>query len=125
MFHERMREEMVRLGLKPSDVAKRSGAEDSHGIRDALGGRKRLTAEMLVLLGAAGMDTGYIVTGERSDSAITADEKELISLFRAAPLMLKAAVIGALHGGGSIASHATKVSTKHAMQPGVTLSSTK
>jgi hypothetical protein len=47
------------------------------------------------------VDVAYVVTGARSSSAavLAPDELELVKLFRAAPLAVKAAAIGALQGG--------------------------
>jgi hypothetical protein len=58
-------------------------------------------ANALSALAAAGADVLYILTGERSGAALSKDEVELLALFRAAPLMLKAAAIGALQGGSN------------------------
>lgn len=49
-----------------------------------------------------GVDPGWLLTGEGdrpSASTLTPDEAELLALFRAAPLAVKAAAIGALQGG--------------------------
>lgn len=52
-------------------------------------------------LAAAGADVQYILTGQRSAQALTRDEVELLEQFRAAPLAVKAAAIGALQGGSA------------------------
>ena len=52
-------------------------------------------------LAAAGADVQYILTGQRSVQALTRDEVELLEAFRAAPLAVKAAAIGALQGGSA------------------------
>lgn len=54
--------------------------------------------KQLAAIAAAGADVQYIVTGVRSDMALTPDERELLALFRSASLSGKAAAIGALQG---------------------------
>lgn len=59
-------------------------------------------AVYLSAIAEAGADVRYIVTGQREGPApesLSADERELLALFRAAPLAVKAAAIGALQGG--------------------------
>ncbi len=49
-----------------------------------------------------GIDPGWLLTGEGdrpSTATLSPDESELLALFRAAPLAVKAAAIGALQGG--------------------------
>ena len=41
----------------------------------------------------------YVITGERTAQHLAPDEAELLALFRAAPLAVKAAAVGALQGG--------------------------
>lgn len=56
------------------------------------------TAVQLSALASAGADVQYVVTGIRSKMALTPDERELLALYRAAPLAGKAAAVGALQG---------------------------
>lgn len=56
-----------------------------------------------------GADIQYVVTGNRSDMALTPDERELLALFRAASLVGKAAAIGALQGATGTSQPAAKV----------------
>jgi len=61
-------------------------------------------AAYLAAIAKVGVDVRYIVTGQREGPApevFSADERELIALFRAAPLAVKAAAIGALQGGST------------------------
>lgn len=95
MLHIRLKEELARLGLKPAAAARAAGEQDSQGLRDVLGGRKRLSAELLAGLASTGVDVFYVLTGKH---VLTADEREFLALFRAAPLAGKAAAIGALQG---------------------------
>ncbi|MGU7855422.1 hypothetical protein ACV22X_22030 [Burkholderia orbicola] len=103
LIHVRLKEELDRLGLKPAAAAKLAGEPDSQGLRDVLGGRKRLSADLLAALTiAAGVDATYVLTGGRKEPAemtLTPDEHELVERFRAAPLSVKGAAIGALSAG--------------------------
>ncbi len=63
-------------------------------------------ASLLALREKFGADPGWVLTGEGeapSNSTLSADEQELLALFRAAPLAVKAAAIGALQGGAQAA----------------------
>jgi len=63
-------------------------------------------AAYLACAAALGVDIHYIVTGERErppPEVLSADERELLTLFRAAPLAVKAAAIGALQGAAGAA----------------------
>ena len=42
----------------------------------------------------------YIITGERSDNVLTAEEKEFLALFRLSPETIKQAVRAVLLSGG-------------------------
>ena len=70
LIHVRLKGELDRLGLKPAAAAKQAGEPDSQGLRDVLGGRKRLSADLLAGLALAGVDAAYVVTGVRGASAI-------------------------------------------------------
>ncbi len=47
-----------------------------------------------------GFDVQYIITGERSDNVLTAEEKEFLALFRSSPETIKQAVRAVLLSGG-------------------------
>lgn len=111
---ERLKEERVRLGLSQSEFAEIAGAHrKSQGNYES--GERAPDAAYLEAIAAAGADVQYIVTGERSDMALTPDERELLALYRAAPLAGKMAAVGALQGamgagvkqkiGGSVGGH--------------------
>jgi len=65
LIHTRLKEEFDRLGLKAATAAKAIGDSDSQGLRDVLGGRKRLSADLLSALAPHGVDVVYVVTGSR------------------------------------------------------------
>ncbi len=103
MIGNRLREERERLGLTQPVFAELAGAKK----RTLIDWEKNVsspTAVQLAQLAAAGADVLYILTGQRAGGvkpapALSADEDELLALFRAAPLAVKAAAIGALQGG--------------------------
>ena len=109
LIRTRLNDELERLGIKPAAAAKAAGEKDSQGLRDVLGGRKRLTAELLAGLANADVDTGYVLFGSRAEFVQNQDERELLALFRSAPLAVKAAAIGALQRGSAPA--APKITT--------------
>lgn len=100
---ERLTEERQRLGLK--QVAAAALCKVS---REVWGRYERGLAapggEVLMHFARAGADVQYILTGRRDappPEVLTSDERELLDLFRAAPLAVKAAAMGALQGAAS------------------------
>lgn len=88
-LHNRLREELDRCGLSAAKAAKMMGEPSSQGLRDVLGGRKRLSAEMLAVIAAhTPIDPMYILLGQRSLSASkygiieTPDEAEMLAEYR-------------------------------------------
>lgn len=98
MIHARLKEELDRLGLKPAAAAKAVGEPDSQGLRDVLGGRKRLSADLLAALGTTGVDVAYVLTGHRADMSLTADERLLVERYRESPKPLRDAALRVLLG---------------------------
>lgn len=87
LLHVRLKEELDRLRLKPAAAAKAAGETDSQGLRDVLGGRKRLTADLLSGLGGVGVDVYYVLTGQKAGmtTTLTAREADLVNNYRVAP----------------------------------------
>jgi len=98
LLHVRLKEELDRLGLKPAAAAKAVGEQDSQGLRDVLGGRKRLSAELLAALSETGVDVAYVLTGQRADMVLTAEERLLIERYRESPRPLRDAALRVLLG---------------------------
>ena len=67
-----------------------------------------IPTDKLEALARIGFDAQYVVTGERCGQALPADEQELLEKYRAAPLAVKAAAIGALTAGGESPSKAAR-----------------
>lgn len=83
-------------------------AADMAGIRREMWAKYEAGSEpgarALAALASAGVDVTYLLTGQRHPLApppLNADEQELLALFRAAPLAVKAAAIGALQGAAT------------------------
>lgn len=58
---------------------------------------------LLRLMEEFGADPAWVLTGRGVAPTLTADERELLALFRAASLAVKAAAVGALQGGAHAA----------------------
>lgn len=97
---ERLRDERKRMGLSQSGMGERAGVTKMSQINYEKDARAP-DATYLAAIAAAGADIQYILTGTPSAQALTRDEVELLAAFRAAPLAVKAAAIGALQGGSN------------------------
>ena len=94
---EILKEERQRLGMNQEDFA-------------AVGGLKRRAQTLyeqderapdalyLRALAAIGVDVHYILTGERLQSAVTSDERELLDGYRSMDVRGKAGVLGMIGG---------------------------
>ncbi|HJW23769.1 MAG TPA: helix-turn-helix domain-containing protein [Rhodocyclaceae bacterium] len=98
MISERLKEERKRLGHNQDGLAGVAGVS-RRAYADWESGKTSPTAAQLAAMYSVGADVQYIVTGVRSDMALTPDERDLLALFRAAPLAVKAAAVGALREG--------------------------
>ncbi|MBI2278185.1 MAG: helix-turn-helix transcriptional regulator [Dechloromonas sp.] len=100
---DRLREERQRLDLNQTQLGEQGGVtKKTQMLYEA--GERFPDAAYLASIAEAGADIRYIVTGLREGPApesLSTDERELLALFRAAPLAVKAAAIGALQGGSS------------------------
>lgn len=107
---ERIREERERLGFSQPAFAALAEASKSSQIS----WEKETAypnAKALATWAKLGVDVSYVLTGVRmsSEHVLASDEVELLSLFRASPLAVKAAAIGALLGGGGGAGGLSQV----------------
>lgn len=96
-FSDRLRSERERLDLSQQAVADRCGVA-ARSQRNYEAGERLPDAAYLAALAAVGADISYVLTGQHSAHSLSADERELLALFRAAPLAVKMAAIGALQG---------------------------
>lgn len=96
----RLADERKRLGLNKGQMAKAGNVANSTYANYEDGSRSP-DGEFFSAIAAAGADVLYILTGDIDSQALSADEQELIAAFRAAPLAVKGAVIGALSAGAN------------------------
>lgn len=102
---EYLRAERERLGLTQTAMSKAAGVA-FRTYCDYEAGKSEPKASTLVALREFGVDALYVLTGQRTPSAgdFSHDEIELVSLYRSAPLAVKAAVLAALTAGNSASS---------------------
>ncbi|MCT2388596.1 helix-turn-helix domain-containing protein [Erwinia pyrifoliae] len=98
----RLREERDKLGLNQTDFAKLGGqsrGSQAYYERD----ERSPDARYLSTLSRLGVDVLYVITGVHTPDVqdISKDELELIKIYRAAPLAVKAAALAALTAGSS------------------------
>ena len=94
---DRLKEERERLGFSQTAFAAIGDTTKKSQI-DYEKNTTQPKAAYLAAIAAIGADVLYILTGQRSPAALTADELELLERFRAASLEGKAAAMGALRG---------------------------
>lgn len=97
---DRLREEREKLSLSQTQLAELTGTTRKSQFNYETDAR-RPDADYLAAATSVGVDVLYVLTGQRAGGVkpaptLTGDEEELLALFRAAPLAVKAAAIGAL-----------------------------
>ncbi len=97
---ERLKEERLRLGLSQAALGEIGGVRKQAQLNYEKGERNPDSA-YLSAIAKFGADIQFIVTGIRSAESLSPDEKELINLFRQAPLAVKAAALAALNAGNA------------------------
>ncbi len=96
---DRIKEERKRLKLTQSAIAKLFGIQRETWSRYE-SGTISPGMDVLSAFSRIGADIQYILTGQKQTELILSeDEKELIELYRSAPLAIKAAALGALTAG--------------------------
>lgn len=93
-----MREERKRLGWSQAVAAGHAGISREMWSKYEAGAEPG--ARVLAALGAAGVDTQYVLTGDRegTDGPLTPEEQMLLSYFRDASKEVRKAALGALLG---------------------------
>jgi transcriptional regulator with XRE-family HTH domain len=97
---ERLRKERERLGLSQLAFGELGGVKKLAQLNYEKGDRYP-DAQYLAALARFGVDVQYVVTGDYSVSSMPQDEARLVELYRAAPIVVKAAVLSALTNGSS------------------------
>lgn len=95
---DRLREERERLGFNQTAFGAIGGVQKQAQLKYEKGERFP-DAAYLSTVNKVGADVQYIVTGIRSAAALSDDEQELVSDFRAATLEVKAATLAGLKAG--------------------------
>ncbi len=98
MQGERLKEERKRLSIKQKELASWIGCTPQTLLKyekNTLG----ISVNLLNKLASRGFDIQYIVTGVRSDSAYSDDEKELLELYRNAQSSLQVGAKAMLASG--------------------------
>lgn len=88
----RLKEERERLGYNQVDFAAAGGASNRSQV-DWEKGKQVPNAEFLALVAEIGVDVQYIVMGVRSNVALTEDEEQLLTRYRALHIQDKANVL--------------------------------
>lgn len=108
-FGGRLREERERLLLNQTAFAAVGGVtKKTQMLYEA--GERFPDVRYLAAVQQIGCESRYVITGLREAlpaETLTADEQELLTLFRAAPLAVKAAAVAGLAAGGASASKET------------------
>lgn len=100
--------EELRGRLSQSDFSGKIGVDRKTVGTWERGERLPDTKALLALWSEFDADPAWVLTGKGFEPSGNEDERELIALFRAAPLAVKAAAIGALQGGSSKAQKSQK-----------------
>lgn len=94
----RLKEERERLGLSQAALAEVGEKKKLAQLKYEQGDSSP-TASYMTAISRVGVDIIYVLTGQRGAAALSSDESELLRLYRAAPLAVKMAAVGALQGG--------------------------
>lgn len=107
LFPERLKAARKALGMSQAEIAAAVGVSREYWGRCERGASVP-GGEVLAALVATGADANHLLGGPAAAPPLSADERELLALFRSASLGVKAAAIGALqagiHGGAPRAS---------------------
>ncbi|MEO6921961.1 MAG: helix-turn-helix transcriptional regulator [Collimonas sp.] len=94
---ERLREERDRLGFTQQEMADRMGVRREMSSKYERG-QAAPGGNALTEFAAAGGDVQYVLTGQRSNNAMSPDEKELLTGYRGLDIRGKAGVLGMIDG---------------------------
>lgn len=96
-FGERLKEERERKGMTQDAFGAVGGVRKQSQLKYEKAERKP-DVEYFEALSKIGVDVQYVVTGQRSEAALSPELSDLIALYQKAPLAVKAAVLRALAG---------------------------
>ena len=107
----RLRDERERLGMN-QDAFAAAGGTKKRALINYEQDERCPDGNFFSAVAMVGADVLYILTGQRNQSTLTADEQQLLALFRAASLPVKMAAVGALQGGSTMRKPLNKVVVK-------------
>ena len=107
-FSVRLKEERKRLRLTQPELAAAGGTTKGSQLKYEKG-ENPANSQYLELIAKVGVDIQYLLTGVRSDMALTPEEKHLLALYREALQPLRKAAIAALASGGQIGASGQSV----------------
>lgn len=93
----RLRQEIDNSGLSLAAASRAAGEPSPQRLKDVVSGRQKCTADLLANLIHIGVDSFYVLTGQKSEAAISPEEVRLLVSFRAADVQVKDAVLRALN----------------------------
>lgn len=85
---DRLREEILRLGLTLAAAARAAGESTPQRIKDVVSGKQRCPVDLLARMDGIGVDIFYVITGRRQDGdglvdgTLGNDERALLAAFR-------------------------------------------
>lgn len=74
----RLRQEIDRSGLSLAAASRAAGEPSPQHLKDVVSGRQKCTADLLAKLISIGVDSGYVLTGQSSATAISPEEVRLV-----------------------------------------------
>lgn len=98
-FSERLKSERKRLRLTQPQLAELAGTTKQSQLKYEKGMQKPGT-EYLIAVAAVGVDVQYLLTGVRSEMALTHQERTLLQLYRKAAPAIQGAALAVLASGG-------------------------
>lgn len=99
---ERLKNERIRLGYSQEAFGEVGGVRKQAQLNYEKDGRSP-DGEYFSAIAEIGADVGYIITSKREyelPEPLSRDEHELLELYRAAPILVRAAAVAALGTGG-------------------------
>lgn len=100
-FHARLKEERKRLRLTQPELSEIGGVTKKSQVVYESGKGASPTAEYLEKIAAVGIDVQYLLTGIRSEMALTPEMRTLIQFYMDATPAIRKAALAVLVSGGS------------------------
>lgn len=105
-FSVRLKEERKRLKLTQPQMAERAGTTRQSQLKYEKGVQSP-GADYLQAIAALGVDVQYLLTGVRSETALTPEEKRILHFYREAAPAIRKAALAVLESGISSSQSVT------------------